>query len=66
MEVEYYSEDFEEEGEVDLKVELIISLEEPGKERKKIRSLKAELKKKEGSQNSILEEIEQIIRKLNI
>jgi hypothetical protein len=45
-------EDSEEEGEVDLRVELISSLEELGEKRKKIKSLKDELKKKEGSQNS--------------
>jgi hypothetical protein len=54
MEVEY---DSKEEGEVNLKVELISALEELRKERKKNKSLKAELKMKEGSQNSNSEEI---------
>jgi hypothetical protein len=67
MEVEDDEEDSEyseEEGEVDLREELISALEELGKERKKIKSLKAELKKKEGSQNSNSEEVEQIITKV--
>jgi hypothetical protein len=52
------SKDSEEEGEVDLREELINSLEELGKERKKIKSLKEYLKKKEGSKNSNSEQIE--------
>jgi hypothetical protein len=51
MTVDDDEEDYEEEGEVDLREELISALEELGKERKKIKSLKAELKKKEGYQN---------------
>jgi hypothetical protein len=49
MEIEYDEEDFEyfkEEGEVDLRAELINALEELGNERNKIKSLKVELKKK--------------------
>jgi hypothetical protein len=55
MLVEYDEEDYEyseEEGEFNLIVELISALEELGKERKKIKSLKADLKNKEGYQNS--------------
>ena len=66
MAVEDDEEDFEEEGEVDLREELISALEELGKERKKIKSLKSKLKKKEGTQNSNLDEIKQIIMKLKI
>jgi hypothetical protein len=56
----------EEEGEFDLRAELISALEELRKERKKNKSLKAELKMKEGSQNSNSEEIEQMITSLKI
>jgi hypothetical protein len=63
MEVE---DDSEEEGEVDLREELISALEELRKERKKNKSLKEELKMKEGSQNSNSEEIEQMITSLKI
>jgi hypothetical protein len=48
MEVENDDEEnYEEEGEVDLRVELIGALEELGKERKEIKSLKEKLKKKQ-------------------
>jgi hypothetical protein len=40
MAIEYSDEDFEEEGEVDLRVELISALEELRIERNKIKSLK--------------------------
>jgi hypothetical protein len=63
MEVE---DDSEEEGEVDLRAELISALEELRKERKKNKSLKAELKMKEGSQNSNSEELEKMITSLKI
>ena len=49
MEVEY---DYEEEGEVNLIADLINALEELRKEKKKNKSLKVELKMKEGYQNS--------------
>jgi hypothetical protein len=58
MAVEYDEEDSkdnEEEGKVNLRAELINSLEEIRKKRNKIKSLKVELEKKEGSQNSNLE-----------
>jgi hypothetical protein len=55
MAVEY---DFEEEGEFDLREEIISALEELRKERKKNKSFKEELKMKEGSHNSNFEEIE--------
>jgi hypothetical protein len=66
MEVEDSEEDSEEEGEVDLREELISALEELRIERKKIKSLKEELKEKEGSQNSNSKEVEQMITKLKI
>jgi len=55
MEVDDDEEDSEEEGEFNLREELISALEELRKERKKNRSLKVELKMKEGSHNSNLE-----------
>jgi hypothetical protein len=55
MEIE---DDFEEEGKVDLKENLISALEELKKERKINKSLKVELKMKEGSHNSNDEELE--------
>jgi hypothetical protein len=66
MAVEYSEEDSEEEGEVDLREELISALEELRIERKKIKSLKEELKEKEGSHNSNSKEVEQMIMKLKI
>jgi hypothetical protein len=63
MEVE---DDSEEEGEVDLRAEIIIALEEIRKERKKNKSLKEELKMKEGYPNSNSEEIEEMITSLKI
>jgi hypothetical protein len=63
MVIEYVS---EEEGEVNLISELINALEELRKERKKNKSLKAELKMKEGSHNSNSEELEQMIMSLKI
>jgi hypothetical protein len=65
IEIQDY-EDSKEKGEFDLSEELINALEELGKERKKIKSLKEELKKKEGSQNSNSEETKHIIRNLKI
>jgi len=58
--------DDKEEGEVDLRVELINALEELRKEINKNKSLKAELKMKEGSQNSNSEELEKMIMSLKI
>jgi hypothetical protein len=58
--------DDKEEGEVDLRVELINALEELMKKINKNKSLKAELKMKEGSQNSNSEELEQMIMSLKI
>jgi hypothetical protein len=58
--------DSEEEGEVNLREELINVLEELRKERKKNKSLKVELKMKEGSQDSISVEIDQMIMSLKI
>jgi hypothetical protein len=55
-----------EKGEVDLREEIISALEELKKERKKSKSLKEELKMKEGSQNSNFGEIEQMITSLKI
>jgi chromosome segregation ATPase len=58
--------DDKEEGEVDLRVELINALEELRKEINKNKSLKAELKMKEGSHNSNSEELEKMIMSLKI
>ena len=66
MEIQDDKEYSEEEGKVDLRAELISALEELGKERKKIKSLKVELKKKEGYQNFNSEEVDQMITKLKI
>jgi hypothetical protein len=63
MALEY---DSKEEGEFDLRAELINALEELRKERKKNKSLKAELKMKEGSQNSNSEELGQMITSIKI
>jgi hypothetical protein len=57
MEIEDSKEDSKEDGEVDLIEELISALEELRIERKKIKSLKVELKGKEGSHNSNYEEV---------
>jgi hypothetical protein len=56
----------EEEGEFDLREELIISLEQLRKERNRKKSLKEELKMKERSHNSNLEEVKQMIMNLKI
>jgi hypothetical protein len=61
MEVEY---DSKEEGEVNIKVDIISALEELRKERNKKKSLKVELKMKEGSHYSNFEELEQVITSL--
>jgi hypothetical protein len=66
MEVEYSKEYYEEEVEVDIREKLINSLEYRKNERKKINSLKEELKRKEGSQNHNSEEVEHMITKLKI
>jgi hypothetical protein len=51
MEIEYFEEYFEEEGEFNLREELISALENLRNEKKKIKSLNEELKRKEGSHN---------------
>jgi hypothetical protein len=61
MEVEY-----DEEGEFNLRVELINALDELRKERKKNKPLKEELKMNEGCQNSSFEKIKQMIMSLQI
>jgi hypothetical protein len=59
--------DYEEEGEVDLEVELINALSELKKERKKYKSLKEELiKLKDGFQNPNPEEGYQMIMNLKV
>jgi uncharacterized protein YigA (DUF484 family) len=65
MEFENDEEYYEEEGEVDLEAELINTLSELKRERKKNKSLKEELiKLKEGSQNPNSEEVQQMIMNL--
>jgi hypothetical protein len=59
-------EDSEEEDEVDLREKMISSLEELRNERKTIKSLKEKIKRKEGSQNSNLEEVKKMISKLKV
>lgn len=56
----------EKEGEFDLRAELISELEELREEWNKSKSLKAELKMKEGYQNSNFEELEKMITSLKI
>jgi hypothetical protein len=62
MDYENNEEDYEEEGEVDLREELINSLEELKRERKKNISLKGEiLMLKEDSQNTNSERINKLL-----
>jgi len=57
----------EEEGEVDIEVEILSALSELKLERKKNKSLKEELIKiKEGSQNSNPEEVQRMIMNLKV
>jgi hypothetical protein len=59
-------EDYEEEGEVDLREKLISALNDLINGRKKNKSFKEELKRKEGSHNSDSEEVQHMITKLKI
>ena len=58
-------EEYEEE-EFDYREELLSSIEVIKREKKKNKSLEGELKRKERCQNSNSEELEQMIKKLNI